>query len=163
MRLTYCAIAFANFTALLLPALAQADQTALYYYRNGVRHELVVDQLRRVDLATGKGAAPKVVSASVSAKALGDTTQLLIDVSSQTEQALPGGVLVTMPLGVNESEALAKLGAQGISNASPVVGVQVWKIPSASGLIALQLANRLHESGQFLAVEPNWWRKRPGK
>jgi hypothetical protein len=163
MRLTLYSVFLACSASIALFTAAQANSEGLYYYRNGVRHDLMLDQLRRVDLASGKGIAPRVVSAAISAKSLGDTTDLLIDLTTNTEQALPGGVVVTMPPGISEAEALAKLRSQGIVNASAVVSYKVWMIPSASGLPGLQLANRLHESGQFFAVEPNWWRKRPGK
>ncbi len=164
MRLTiYTAILTNSVAWLLFPVVAQAEQSALFYYRNGVRHELQIDQQRRVDLGIGRGVAPRVVPGAVSAKSLGDSTQLLIDVGSQTELALPGGVVVTMPPSTSTDQALAKLQVLGIANAKAVVGSQIWMVPSASGLPALQLANRLHESGQFLAAEPNWWRKRAGK
>jgi hypothetical protein len=35
-----------------------------------------------------------------------------------------------------------------------------WLVSSAPGLPALELANRLYESGDFLAASPNWWRPR---
>jgi hypothetical protein len=144
-------------------ASAQVADQASYYYRNGVRHTVRIDPDRQVDLATGRGTAPKIVPTGRNAKAVADTTALFIDISTQSEQALPGGVLVTAKASTSAEQMLAMLRAQGVSQASAVVGTQVWIVPSAPGLPALQLANRLHESGAFLAVEPNWWRKRRAK
>jgi hypothetical protein len=163
MRISCLTVLAALLAPLSLAVHSQEANQAAYYYLNGVRHSLRIDPDRRVDLATGSGTAPKIVHLGRSAKALTGTTPLLIDTSTQGEQALPGGVLVTFKPGTSAQLALATLRAHGVSNASAVVGAEVWMVPSDSGLTALNLANRLHESGDFLAAEPNWWRKRRTK
>ena len=36
----------------------------------------------------------------------------------------------------------------------------LWLLQAPTGLPALQLANRLHDSGHFASAQPNWWAPR---
>lgn len=77
-----------------------------------------------------------------------------------TPRALPGGVIVR-PHEADRSEARARLEAMGLVPVRPIDPEgRSWLVESAAGLQSLELANRLHESGQFESASPNWWRPR---
>ncbi len=40
---------------------------------------------------------------------------------------------------------------------------RVWLVATPAGLASLDLANRLHESGDFESASPNWWQFRARK
>jgi len=75
-------------------------------------------------------------------------------------RALPGGVIVRLRDAdlADPRKALADAGLE------PVRAIdaqqRTWLVASPAGLESLALANRLHESGRFEAVTPNWWRQR---
>lgn len=78
-------------------------------------------------------------------------------------RALPGGVIVALkPEDRAQPErlfdSLALLARRSID---PTSGR--WLVHSAPGADALSLARRLHESGRFESVAPNWWRERVRK
>jgi hypothetical protein len=71
-------------------------------------------------------------------------------------RALPGGVLLTFARPVAEAEARALLAHYGVTDAQPI-GERIWLVPTAPGLAALDLADRLAASGAFASAAPNWW------
>jgi hypothetical protein len=78
-----------------------------------------------------------------------------------TLRALPGGVILRLrePMSAAQREALAA--RHGLAPLRELgEGSGLWFAPSAPGLPSLELANRLHESGDFAAASPNWWTPR---
>jgi len=73
--------------------------------------------------------------------------------------ALPGGVIVTLVSGLDETRAREMILAAGATPIRPV-GARMWLVAAEPGLASLELANRLHESGRFVSAQPNWWRQR---
>ena len=124
---------------------------------------LKLDSTREVDFGTRPGTEPSIVTKGSTAKSLVNKSPLFLDLSTNTERALPGGVVVTFPFETSPERAKALLASEGLSNAKPLVGSQVWLVESAGGQAALDLANRLQESGKFRAAEPNWWSRRSTK
>lgn len=76
-------------------------------------------------------------------------------------RALPGGVILRLraPLSAGERDALAA--RHGLASLRELgEGSGLWFAPTAPGLPALELANRLYESGEFATAAPNWWAPR---
>lgn len=79
-------------------------------------------------------------------------------------RALPGGVILRLrePMSAAQRDALAA--RHGLASLRELgEGSGLWFAPSAPGLPALELANRLHESGDFAQAAPNWWVPRTRK
>jgi len=77
-----------------------------------------------------------------------------------TPRALPGGVIVRLRES-DRSDARARLETMGLVPVRPIdPDGHGWLVESAAGLPSLELANRLHESGQLESASPNWWRPR---
>jgi hypothetical protein len=74
-------------------------------------------------------------------------------------RALPGGLLVQLrsPLPTEQARALLKAADLQPTRA---VSDTLWLVDSPLGLASLHLANRLHRSGKFASVQPNWWLER---
>lgn len=75
-------------------------------------------------------------------------------------RALPGGILIEFKAPLDAATARMQLRAEGLVPVRPVVGERIWLVASAPGLPCLELANRLHESGRYASVQPNWWQPR---
>lgn len=74
-------------------------------------------------------------------------------------RALPGGVLLRFKPGTAEAQRDALLSRHGLTRLREVgTGTDAVLVASAPGDASLTLANRLHESGDFAAASPNWWR-----
>lgn len=86
---------------------------------------------------------------------------LFIDASGRP-RALPGGVIVSLKEVLRDAQAREQLQAAGLT---PVrqIGERMWLVESPAGLASLELANRLHATGRFEFVQPNWWQPRTTK
>ena len=86
---------------------------------------------------------------------------VFVDASGRP-RALPGGVIVSLKQGLRESQAREQLQAAGLT---PVrqIGERMWLVESPVGIASLELANRLHATGRFEFVQPNWWQPRSTK
>lgn len=74
--------------------------------------------------------------------------------------ALPGGVVATFPSGWDRARIDAWAAARGMGAPEPVVAeANLYLLASPPGLASLELANRLHESGELVACTPNVWRQ----
>ncbi len=75
-------------------------------------------------------------------------------------RALPGGVFVKFDPNWDRSRIDAWLADQGVGShlAEQVLNNNVYMIHTPQGMEALDLANRLQETGEVLYSEPNWWR-----
>ncbi len=78
---------------------------------------------------------------------------------SGSARALPGGVLLRFKAGTAEARRDALLSRHGLTRLREIGnGTDAVLVASAPGEASLTLANRLHESGDFAAASPNWWR-----
>jgi hypothetical protein len=75
--------------------------------------------------------------------------------------ALPGGIIVKPKSGDTSVEA--KLKAKGYEIERSIGDSGALLVKSPEGMSSLELANKLHESGDFESVSPNWWRERRKK
>jgi hypothetical protein len=77
---------------------------------------------------------------------------------SARKRALPGGVIVYFKPGWNESQISAWTASQGLSIARKLeIGPNIYILRTASSFAALETANRIHQSGDVVSAEPNWW------
>lgn len=80
--------------------------------------------------------------------------------STSPRGALPGGAVATFPAAWNRARIDAWLAAYGTRVVEPVVAeANMFLVASAPGLAAIELANRLHTSGEIVACTPNFWRE----
>ncbi len=74
------------------------------------------------------------------------------------KRALPGGVIVYFKPDWSESQVTAWAASQELSIASKLeIGPNIYLLKTASGIAALETANRIHLSGDVVSAEPNWW------
>ena len=71
-------------------------------------------------------------------------------------KTLPGGVIVKFSSAWTAGQVEAWLSEWGFAEYRPLNGRHTWMIESAGGLSALDLANRIHESGEVVYASPNW-------
>lgn len=149
----------------LAPAAAQTKGTGeLYWYDGGVKRPVFVDDSRVADFSGGQRSQAAVVKAMPATKTLAPgQTPLFRDASDPESRtrALPGGVIVKLRQVMPDDQARSYLQQRGLK-AVREVGSQtgIWLVESEPGLAALQLANQLHEKGEFASVSPNWWQPR---
>ena len=74
-------------------------------------------------------------------------------------RALPGGVIVSMRAPLDDAAAQRLFDQAGVAPARKLTET-LWLLQAPTGLPALQLANRLHDSGLFASAQPNWWAPR---
>ena len=77
-----------------------------------------------------------------------------------TPRALPGGVLVELKTPADPDSARQQLQSDGLSPVRAIVANRIWLVASPPGLAALELANRLQQSGRYASAQPNWWQPR---
>lgn len=74
--------------------------------------------------------------------------------------ALPGGVLATFAADWDRARIEAWASARGMGTPTPVVAeANIYMLATAPGLASIELANRLHESGELVSCTPNVWRE----
>jgi len=148
-------------------AAAPTDATH-YWYDGGRRRGLLVDDDLRADFGSGKAIPAdrqarggKALDAPTGPEAA-DGSPVFRDADSPAiKRALPGGVIITTH-GSTDARALDRLLAPlglAVSRQLDAGGTR-WLVETPPGVASLELANRLHESGDFAAVAPNWWRER---
>jgi hypothetical protein len=74
-------------------------------------------------------------------------------------RALPGGVIVSMHAPLDDAAVQRLFDQAGVVPARKLTET-LWLLQAPTGLPALQLANRLHDSGLFASAQPNWWAPR---
>lgn len=73
-------------------------------------------------------------------------------------RALPGGLVVTFPKTVSQTEAQAWARRHGVEIDKRIgTSGPMWLMKSEPGLPGLELANRISESTPGVSVTPNWW------
>jgi hypothetical protein len=153
------------FAVLLCQAmLGWAQAPAKYYWYDGqVKRYLYFDEGVVAHFDAGPSTKATVLrQRALSAQdSFSSTSPVFREFSGGAERALPGGVIVSFPLGTTAEAALARLAAQGLNTARRIGAMDhVWFIASAPGVPALDLANRLYETGAFATAAPNWWQAR---
>jgi hypothetical protein len=151
----------------------------LYYYDGAVKRPIILDtQLWAANLgdAPTAKAAVTIRSSTASEKAavgtLSNEQQRAIvratkgspvfrSGTSGAAMTLPGGVILTPKS--DDPGMIDKLRAKGLIVERTIGNTGAYLVQSESGLSALELANRLHESGEYAHVSPNWWRERQKK
>ncbi|RPH67259.1 MAG: hypothetical protein EHM83_01980 [Burkholderiales bacterium] len=139
-----------------------------FWYDGGVRRALRVDPAWIADFATAPTAA-SAKSRSPLKRSIGGKKALetlpagaspVFRDTAGSPRALPGGVIVRLR-DADRQQARERLAAAGLV---PVRAIdpqeRSWLVESPPGLPSLELANRLHEGGEFESAEPNWWRPR---
>lgn len=153
----------ANLATFFLAALSMSAQVVaadLYYYDGGVKRALIVDPAVGTEASklAGKSAGEtRPVSNAPAGSPVFRTG------TTGVAMALPGGVILTPKSGTNEAKLIESLRAKGLDIERPIGGTGAYLLRSKEGMAALELANQLHESGEFESVSPNWWRERQKK
>jgi hypothetical protein len=137
-------------TAIALVTGAQALAADLYYYDGGVKRSLTIDP----PSATSPN---KLSGKSISGSPVFRTS------ATGSAMALPGGVILVPKSNSDEVKLMDSLRAKGLEVERPIGGTGAYLVRSREGMAALELANQLHESGEFESVSPNWWRERSKK
>ncbi len=157
--------------ALAKPSIVATPSTtapAHYWYDGDRRRELLVDDRLRIDFAEGKAVvtekparADKALGSTPPADAPADSPVFRDADSPAVKRALPGGVILTTR-GPTDAASLDRLLAdQGLAVARQLdANGTRWLVETPPGIPGLEIANRLHESGDFAAAAPNWWRER---
>jgi hypothetical protein len=136
--------------AIVLAASSQAQAADLYYYDGGVKRSLTIDppSATSTNKLSGKSIAGSPVFRTSAAG---------------SAMALPGGVILVPKSNSDEVKLMDSLRAKGLEVERPIGGTGAFLVRSREGMAALELANQLHESGEFESVSPNWWRERSKK
>lgn len=149
-------------------AMPSATVAEHYWYDGDQRRELLVDARLGIDFVAGKAIliekparADKALDAATTADAPVDSPVFRDADSPAVKRALPGGAILTTRDPTDAAALDRRLAAHGLSVSRQLdAGGTRWLIETPSGIAGLELANRLHESGDFAAVTPNWWRER---
>jgi hypothetical protein len=153
-----------NSIAILVSLIAGPAAAAdnLYWYDGDQRRPLVLDS-ERVVVFAAKSAPQIRLKSLVSEKTLGETPAPLFS-HQGNQRSLPGGIIVTLVGNLNENSARALLVSDGLQPVRMLAdNPNQWLVASPAGLASLELANRLHESKKYQAVQPNWWQPRVKK
>lgn len=144
---------------------AQAP-TEHYWYDGTQRRPLYVDATLIADFATQVQGKSVLQPSGLVTKSAKTQSPVFKDApgSGAVTRALPGGVIVVLPRDMPEAQARQWLQAEGLT---PIraLGAQTdtWLIDAPAGLPALELANKLFESGKVKTATPNWWQSRAKK
>jgi hypothetical protein len=80
--------------------------------------------------------------------------------SKMPKLALPGGVVATFPAEWTREQVDAWLAVRKLSAERELVAhTNMFLVPTRPGVEALDVANRLYETGELVACTPNWWRE----
>jgi hypothetical protein len=159
--------------ALILSAsLLHASSFAadLYYYDGTAKRSLIVDKQQWASVkgeTTGKSVEVRPVA--INEKSVQDRlatksvsgSPVFRAGETGTPMALPGGVILNPKYG--DAGVQARLKARGLVIERLIGNSGALLVRSAEGMASLDLANELHESGEFESVSPNWWRERRKK
>jgi len=78
---------------------------------------------------------------------------------TSSRRALPGGIIVTFKDDWDAQRVQAWVSAQGLNIQSKFNFGNIYVIATDVGMSALTLANQIHESGEVVAAQPNWWQE----
>jgi len=152
---------------------------ALYWYDGKRKRMLILDTTTLADFGPdpqSPAAQPKLIEQAGGTLAkrkpdIGVSPMFKDSVSGQTAGALPGSIMVKTlrPLDAESIDSLARaFGTRVIRPiGSPTTATNdsydFWLFEAPAGMPTLELANRIHESGQVSSAAPNWWKPRERK
>ncbi len=152
-------VAFGFVATSLTPITTFAAE--LYYYDGGVKRALVVDSQQWANVKSGKSVELQSMSTNEkSGKSFSGSPVFRLG-ETGSPMALPGGIIVKPKSG--DTTAEAKLKAKGYEIERAIGDSGALLVKSPEGMSSLELANKLHESGDFESASPNWWRERRKK
>ena len=143
----------------------------LVWYDNGYPREVWIDPDLVVEFNTANAshnrAMPTAPAARIlrrseiegrRASAAGRTSPVLRDTPGGAIRALPGNVLLQLDPRWTAAQVSSWLSAQGLSEVARLpIASNVVVVHSPPGLAALELANRLQETGEVRWAQPDWW------
>jgi hypothetical protein len=143
-------------------AVTSSTNAAHFWYDGAERKFLAMDSDRVVRFqADGKASVlAKAFSQEKSVLKTASETESPLFIENGRRRALPGGLIVSLKQARDEQDAREQLVARGLTPVRLIPGdaqARNWIVASPTGLETLSMANRLHESGQFASVAPNWW------
>ena len=145
-----------------LPPAARAQQR--YWYDGDQRRALWSDQAVVADFSARSAEKASVLKPPALAKgeaALHSPVFRDAKDGAGAQRALPGGVIVRVDPALSDEQRAALFARHGLLAVRELgEGTGAWLVRSPPGLPSLDLANRLYESGDFVAASPNWWRPR---
>jgi hypothetical protein len=149
-------------TLSLFPCFSSAAE--MYYYDGAIKRALIVDNQQWANVKSGKS-EKSIELRSLSSNEKGGKSvsgsPVFRSGESGAPMALPGGIIVQPK--ANDSSVDAKLKARGLEVERTIGESGALLVKSPEGISSLQLANQLHESGEFESASPNWWRERRKK
>lgn len=133
---------------LLTGATSTLCAAPLYYY-NGTSRQVITPVDTPSTIATRSAVAPAAV------------TPLFREGDSPAGRlmGLPGGIIVQFHPHWSVTQIAQWLTAHGLPLGERLEIQGHWySIPTPAGMIALETANQLHESGDVISAAPNWWK-----
>ncbi len=153
------------FIATAAPVHAQTKGAAVHYWYDGeIKRPLWIDAGQVADFSSQDRTQSAVVKSMPTTKSMGEKMSPLFRDQADDNargRALPGGIVVRLRQTLPDEQARSYLNERGLK-AVREIGSQtgLWLVESAPGMASLELANRLHEKGEFVSVSPNWWQPR---
>jgi len=76
-----------------------------------------------------------------------------------SRRALPGGIIVTFKDGWDTARVQDWAKSKNLTIKSKMNFGNIYVIDTDVGMSALTLANQIHESGEVVSAQPNWWKE----
>lgn len=159
-RLSLLALIAAAALWAALPSPASAQQR--YWYDGDHRRALWSDPANIADFSAGQEKS-QVLKPAGTAKGGGAQSPVFRDGAGEKSRAraLPGGIVIRFAAGSTPAQRDALFAKHALTPLREIgSGDGMWLVESPPGLDSLELANRLHESGDFAGAAPNWWQQR---
>lgn len=138
----------------LLTGAASTLYAAPLYYYNGTSRQVITPVDTSSTIATRSVVAPATV------------TPLFREGDSPAGRlmGLPGGIIVQFQPSWDSQQIAQWLTARGLPLGERLAIQGHWySIPTPAGMIALETANQLYESGDVISATPNWWKAMAGR
>ena len=143
--------------------LVTAKSSSYFWYDGQQRRELSVDSTTVARFVPGEKAVLVAKGLTVNNEKSLTTNDSPVLIDGGLKRGLPGGVIVTLLRSMPDDQAIALLKTAGLEPVKALQGSRVWLVASAPGMASLELANRIHDSRQFAASQPNWWTQKTKK
>lgn len=165
-----------------LASAQSASSPVLHYHDGGRRIGLSVEPALVADFGPSRMTALSATGVAAPLRVAGDSTVRILRLPAGQDataaatgpqrspvfrqggtpagrlMALPGGVLVKFNPQWSRARQNEWLAAQGLPAGQPMALGGNWaRVDTAPGWAALQVANRLHATGEVLSSSPNWW------
>lgn len=152
-----------NSKDLTTKAAATASANSAHYWYDGTERKSIALDATRIVRFQADGTTsimPKALSQEKNVGLTSNERESPLFVENGRRRALPGGLIVSLKQSRDEQDAREQLTARGLVPVRMIQGdaqARNWIVASPSGSESLVIANRLHESGVFASVAPNWW------